>query len=159
MARTRHRAYGTFAILLAGAILLSVSPAADAGVRALPVAAAPMRPGEVISAKHLRLREFHTTARSLEGIATSESQLIGKQLRRRLRPGYPISLAAIGDVVVVKRGGRLMGIFTQDGLEVLSPLIALEDGTVGATISGRNPETNVIVTGVVDAGGLLRVSP
>ena len=103
-------------------------------VRSLPVPTATIYPGEVIEADHLTSRRFQTTPQSLSGVATEEEQIIGKETRRRLIAGRPISLAALAKPVTIRRGAPGVAFYREDGFSISTPVIALEDGSSGDII-------------------------
>jgi flagella basal body P-ring formation protein FlgA len=129
----------------------------NGSVRSLPVPAATIYPGEVIDADDLTSRRFQTTPQSLSGIATDEEQVIGKETRRRLIAGRPISLAALTKPVTIRRGAPGIAFYREDGFSISTPVIALEDGSSGDIIDVRATANGSVIQVEVKSNGELAV--
>ena len=128
-----------------------------AEVRELPVPAQTISPRQVVKDGDLTYRKFRTTEASIRGIALDMGQIVGLQARRRLVPGRPVPLAALGKAILVERGKRTSAFFEIDGLSIRANLITLEEGSAGDVISARNLETGTAVRATVSPDGTLRV--
>ncbi len=138
-------------------VLVGVASAMASEVRDLPVPVATIYPDSVIASRDLRLRTFKTSPGSLTGIAVSLTEIAGKQARRRLVAGKPIPVAALAEPQVVRKGEQVSAVFTEEGLSIIATVSALENGSAGDTIRARNAATGVIVSGVVQLDGTVRV--
>jgi flagella basal body P-ring formation protein FlgA len=140
--------------------LLAAQPAMAAdntSVRSLPVPTATIYPGQVIDADDLTTRRFQTTPQSLSGVATEEDQIVGKETRRRLIAGRPISLALLTKPVAIRRGAPGVAFYREDGFSISTPVIALEDGSSGDIIQARATATGAVIQVEVQANGELAV--
>ncbi len=140
--------------------ILAAAPALagqDTAVRSLPVPVTTIYPGQVIEADLLTSRRFQTTPQSLSGIATDEEQIVGKESRRRLIAGRPISLAVLSRPVAIRRGAAGIALYREDGFSISTPVIALEDGSPGDIIDVRTAATGAIIRVEVTAAGELAV--
>jgi flagella basal body P-ring formation protein FlgA len=149
------------AILLACVCGSLATPRAVSGetgsIRSLPVPTTTIYPGEVIEADHLTSRKFQTTAQSLSGIATDEQQILGKETRRRLIAGRPVSLAALTKPVTIRRGAAGIAFYREDGFSISTPVIALEDGSSGDIINVRATANGSVIQVEVRSNGELAV--
>lgn len=81
----------------------------------------------------------------------------GRVARKTLLPGMPIPVAALSTRKVVRNGGQVRLLFREGELTITSTGDALQDGAAGETIRCRNTSSGVIVTGVVQADGSVRI--
>jgi len=143
------------AILAAASV---VAASEEPSIRTLPVPIDTILPGEVISADRLTERQFKTTPRSLAGVATRSLEVVGRETRRRLLAGLPISLAGLGTPYAVKRGAVSFAIYRGDGFSISTEIILLSDGVEGEIISARSTDTGAIIKVEVLPGGELQVA-
>jgi len=126
-------------------------------VRSLPVPRETMFPGDVITPERLTERQFQTTDRSVQGVATDASEILGKETRRRLVAGMPIALSGLGIPLVVRRGAGAVAYYREDGFSISTAVIALADGAEGDVIDVRAVETGTTLKAEVLPGGELAV--
>lgn len=131
--------------------------ARESSIRALPVPRETIYPGEVVTLQRLTDRQFMTTPQSLVGVATSVGEVVGKETRRRLPAGRPISLAGLGAHLAIKRGTPAVASFRDEGFSISTQVIALADGAEGDIIDARAVETGAIIKVQVLQGGELVV--
>jgi flagella basal body P-ring formation protein FlgA len=124
----------------------------------LPVPKATIYPGEVISENLLMDRAFiaHTVARG--SVFDAHEGLVGKVARRTLLPGQPIPVNAIRDAYLVNQGKNALVVFETGGLTITSQATALQNGSLGETISLRNNDSGVVIRGTVASNGTVRLS-
>jgi flagellar basal body P-ring formation protein FlgA len=91
------------------------------------------------------------------GDIAGRNVIIGKMARRTLLPGQPIALSDIGNPRLVVNGGSVTLCFTEGGLTISASGAAQQDGSEGELIRVRNTDSGVIVSGVVQADGSVRV--
>ena len=143
------------------ALLLLLAPAAagasEPEVIALPVPRATIYPGDTISADGLYDRMFVARSVARATVLESQSALVGRVARRTLLPNQPIALNAIRDAHVITQGKQAFLVFKADGLTITSAAVALQNGGVGDTISARNLDSGIIIRGMVQADGTIRV--
>lgn len=147
-----------FAVFLMLGASASASGANEGtGVRALPVPASDIAAGQVIKSTDLTERRFHTTSRSLSGIATNSSEIEGKEARRKLQAGKPIPLSSLTRPISVRRGMKVAASYEEAGLFISTQLVALEDGGKGDIISLRNAATGAVVSAEIRDDGAIAV--
>lgn len=144
---------GLAAVLL---ILASVR-CAVAEEKRLPVPAVSIRAGELIRDDMITERAF---APSLLGVAMfieGRQILVGRMARRALLPGQPIPSNAVEDPWTVARGAQVKVVVEDSGLSIVTYGSAMQSGAPGALIPVRNTDTGVIIRGVVQPDGTVKV--
>ncbi len=130
--------------------------ASDAGGTAwFPVVKLTVYPGDTITADMVTFKE----AGSISGpgaAVTDKESLIGKVARRALLPGLPIPKNAIREPYVVLQGKTIPLIFQSGNITITGIALALESGGSGEVISARNPDSGVVIRGVIQTDGSLR---
>jgi flagella basal body P-ring formation protein FlgA len=144
--------------LIAGIALQTSTRIALAELRDLPVPAKSIEAGTVIVPEMIVLRKFRTTHRSMEGVAASARDMIGKESRWRLQEGKPIPLRAVQAATLVRRGSTVLVSFQEGGLAITAKVRALRDGKEGDVIETRNGETGAIIRALVLPDGTLSVA-
>ena len=144
-----------FSLLAAWLGLCSLGPAQAAPEAImLPVPAVTLYPGDVISDAHLVDRAFRSAARvSID----NRLAIVGKVARRTLLPGQPIPLNAVDDAKVVRRGVPTQVVFRESDLVITGIVEPMASGSVNEMVKARNPDTGLMVVGVVQADGTIRV--
>ncbi len=136
--------------------LLPANPAlADGAAAPLPVPKQTIYPGDIITGDMLTSKP----AEQIKGVGaleTDEESLIGKTARRTLLPGQPIPKVAVRDSYVVLRGKTVPLIFQSGTVIITGVALALELGSAGEMISARNPDSGVVIRGIVQPDGSLR---
>jgi flagellar basal body P-ring formation protein FlgA len=87
---------------------------------------------------------------------TDSEALIGKTARRTLLPGQPIPKQAIRDPYLVLQGKNVTVMFQEGTIIITGIALALESGSAGDLISARNPDSGIVIRGVVQSDGVLR---
>ncbi len=144
------------AALLAAALgLLATGPVqANPAAVTLPVPAVTLYPGDVIADVHLVDRAFRVAGRVA---VDNRLALVGKVVRRTLLPGQPIPLNAVDDPKVVRRGVPTQVVFRESDLVITGIVEPMASASVNEMVKARNPDTGLIVVGVVQADGTIRV--
>lgn len=136
-----------------GFVAIGPAQAAPEGI-VLPVPAVTLYPGDIISDGHLVDRAFRIAARvSIE----NRLAVVGKVARRTLLPGQPIPLNAVDDPKVVRRGVPTQVVFRESDLVITGIVEPMASASVNEMVKARNPDTGLIVVGVVQADGTIRV--
>jgi flagella basal body P-ring formation protein FlgA len=136
-------------------LLLSGSSGADEAAAPLPVAKRIIYPGDTITQDMLTMKP----AEQIKGVgllATDVESLIGKTARRTLLPGQPIPRVAIREAYVVLQGKTVPVVFHSGTVTINGIAVALESGGAGEMISARNPDSGLVIRGVVQPDGSLR---
>ena len=120
----------------------------------LPVPAVTLYPGDVITDAHLVDRAFRVAARvSID----NRLAIVGKVARRTLLPGQPIPLNAVDDPKVVRRGVPTQVVFRESDLVITGIVEPMASASVNEMVKARNPDTGLMVVGIVQADGTIRV--
>lgn len=80
---------------------------------------------------------------------TDPSELEGREARRRLAAGRPVSRADLAEARLVRRGETVTAVFAVPGLELVGLATALEDGALGEPVRLVNPESRRTFRGLV----------
>ena len=140
------------ALLAFAAPLFAQSPTID-----LPVPRVTVRPGDIITAEQLTPRAFIAHSVSHATTFTDQASLVGKVARQTLRPGYPVAINAVREPFLVNAGKAASVVFETGGLSISMSAIALDSGSAGDFVKLRNPDSGVIIQGVVDQSGTVRL--
>jgi flagellar basal body P-ring formation protein FlgA len=143
--------------LAAALLVFAYARAAIGEERRLPVPAVTIRPGEMIKDEMITERAF---APNLLGVALfieGRQILVGRMARRTLLPGQPIPTNAVEDFWTVARGTTVKVIVEDSGLSIVTYGSALQSGTAGALITLRNVDTGVIIRGIIQPDGTIKV--
>ncbi len=144
------------AAIAAGVALFSSCNFARGEEFAIPTPKSVIYPGDIIQDDML-VDTPSEDAPSRAGDVTARNAIIGKMARRTLLPGQPIAPSDIGNPRLVVNGGPVTLCFTEGGLTISTSGAAQQDGTEGELIRVRNTDSGVIVSGVVQADGSVRV--
>jgi len=143
--------------LAAVLLILASARLAVAEEKRLPVPAVSIRAGELIRDDMITERAF---APSLLGVAMfieGRQVLVGRMARRALLPGQPIPSNAVEDPWTVARGAQVKVVVEDSGLSIVTYGAAMQSGAAGALIPVRNTDTGVIIRGVVQPDGTVKV--
>lgn len=147
-----------FGLGIVVALLLALAPlGAIAATLDLPVPRTTIYPGDTISADQIMDRAFlaHTVTRST--VFDSREALIGKVARHRLLPGQPVPVNAIREAYLVNIGKASLVTFEVGGLNITMHAVAMDNGAVGDVVKLRNPDSGVIIQGIVGRDGTVRL--
>jgi flagella basal body P-ring formation protein FlgA len=92
------------------------------------------------------------------GAIWERADLVGKVARRTLLPGRPIPSIAVEEPRAVSTGGQVQLVYQQDGLIIVTTAQALQNGYVGQMVQVRNLDSGLVVSGVIQPDGAVRVS-
>ena len=123
----------------------------------LPVPAVVIYPGEIIRDNLLVDSALNLPAMVVGRVIDSRAALVGKVARQTLLPGKAIPTIAVNDPKVVLVGTQVRVIFQEGGLIITTYAQALQAGGVGEVIKLRNPESGLVLSGMVQADGTVRV--
>ncbi len=125
------------------------------GTAVYPVLKLMVYSGDTITEEMVAMK----TAAQLGGlgpIVTDRRSLIGKAARRTLLPGQPIPRNALREPYAVLQGRTVPLIFQSGNITITGLALALESGSAGEVISARNPDSGVVIRGLIQADGSLR---
>ncbi|MCK1720800.1 flagellar basal body P-ring formation chaperone FlgA [Bradyrhizobium sp. 141] len=143
--------------LAAVLLILASARLAAAEEKRLPVPAVSIRAGELIRDDMITERAF---APSLLGVAMfieGRQVLVGRMARRALLPGQPIPTNSVEDPWTVARGAQVKVVVEDSGLSIVTYGAAMQSGAAGALIPVRNTDTGVIIRGIVQPDGTVKV--
>ena len=141
----------------AALLLASPAQAADADEIPLPVPTVTIYPGDVIEDDKVSDRLFIARTVTRGTVVESRSAVVGKVARRTLLPRQPIPINATRDPYAIAQGKTALLVFQSDGLTITSTAVALQNGGIGESISARNADSGIIIRGIVQADGTIRV--
>ncbi|WP_181769567.1 flagellar basal body P-ring formation chaperone FlgA [Bradyrhizobium sp. UNPA324] len=144
---------GLAAVLL---ILASVR-LAGAEEKRLPVPAVSIRAGELIRDDMITERAFAPNLLGVAMFIEGRQVLVGRMARRALLPGQPIPSNAVEDPWTVARGAMVKVVVEDSGLSIVTYGSAMQSGAAGALIPVRNTDTGVVIRGVVQPDGTVKV--
>jgi flagellar basal body P-ring formation protein FlgA len=144
-----------FAALLAAAA--PVAPAAWAQ-QSIPVAAVTIYPGEIIRDAMLTEHDMPDNFAGQGATVLDRTALIGKAVRRTLLPGLPIPITAIGEPKIITVGAMVRVTYQDGDLMITTYAAALQAGAVGDTITVRNAESGLTISGVIERDGSIRIA-
>jgi flagella basal body P-ring formation protein FlgA len=147
-------------LLLLGTVIALCLPAAAfaydvGGAAAFPALKVTAYPGDVITAEMVVLVPAGHQS-GIGGIVTDKESVIGKMARRPLLPGQPIPRNALREPYAVQQGKSVSIVFQSGSITISGVALAMESGSTGEMISARNPDSGVVVRGVVQPDGSLR---
>ncbi|MGJ0391824.1 MAG: flagellar basal body P-ring formation chaperone FlgA [Methylocystis sp.] len=126
--------------------------------RVVPTARITIYPGDRIDESMLEDVEVSLDSTSQKGVIESRNELVGKVARRTLLPGQAIPSIAVENPRLVKIGAQVKIMFSEDGLVITALGMALQAGSVGDLVRVRNQDSGLMVNGVVQSDGTIRVS-
>jgi flagella basal body P-ring formation protein FlgA len=141
----------------AALVVLAFARAAVAEERRLPVPAVTIHPGDVIKDEMITERGFAPNLLGVAQFIEARPTLVGRMARRTLLPGHPIPSNAVEDPWTIARGTIVKVIVEDSGLSIVTYGSAMQSGAAGAIIQVRNSDTGVIIRGVVQPDGSIKV--
>ncbi len=144
-------------VLLWGSLQGALAEEAHSSIRSLPVPMTTIYPGELVTSDKMTSRQFRTTPISLNGIVLDSAEVIGKEARRRLVAGKPISLSSLAAPILIQKGHSAVATYQENGLSISTPATALQDGSAGDIIKVRTAETGAVMEVEVSEDGSLLV--
>lgn len=143
------------------AIVLSLAPAAIARAEtvaiAIPVPIVSILPGDRVAAELIGERRIIASSGIARTHFLARDAIVGKVARRVLPAGAAIPLNALREPYLVKDGQSVAIVFAAGGLSMTGTGVALQPGTAGELVSVRNADTGIVIRGVVEADGSVRV--
>jgi flagellar basal body P-ring formation protein FlgA len=141
-----------------GAVALLMATMSLAASSSFPAPRAVIYPGDRIDDSMLEDLSLSTQNGADRGFIEARTQVVGKIARRTLLPGQPIPAAAIDNPRLINIGTAVKIVFSEDGLVITAVGMALQAGGVGDLIRVRNQDSGLMVSGVIQADGSIRVS-
>jgi len=124
----------------------------------IPVAAATIYPGEVITRGMLRMRPVPKGYFARGGFVADAGRIIGKMARRTLVRGRAIAANALREPFAVRSGKAVRVVYRARGVVISALGTALQSASDGEPVAVRNVDSGRIVHGVAHKGGVVVVS-
>jgi flagellar basal body P-ring formation protein FlgA len=118
----------------------------------------PAARGARITAADVEVQE-RVVGGSGDSYLTEVAQLERHTLKRPLGVGAPLTVDALIEDVLVKRGQAVTLLASASGVEVRAPGRAMSDGHASSRVKVQNLNTLRIVEGTVESADVIRVSP
>jgi len=138
-------------------LVLVSARVAVAEEKRLPVPAVSIRAGELIRDDMITERSFAPTVLGVAMFIEARQVLVGRMARRALLPGQPIPSNSVEDPWTIARGAMVKVVVEDSGLSIVTYGSAMQSGAAGALIPVRNTDTGVIIRGIVQADGTVKV--
>lgn len=103
-------------------------------------------------------RRRQDLAAAAPGALTDPAQALGRKLRYPLGPGAVLNAGVLEATPVVRRGQSVTIVSGTGGIEVRARGEALGDGGPGQSVRVRNHQTGRVLSGTIEAPGLVRVA-
>ena len=145
------------AIVLASLIAAAIPAFGADDAEHLPIAAVTIYPGQTISDDMLADREYPAGTLERYPMFADRASLVGKVAKRTLIAGKPIANNAISQPDVIARGTIVQATYRTAEVEITTPVLALQAGSLNSVIQVRNVDTGKVITGIVQADGSVRV--
>ncbi len=141
-----------FRALVVGASL-ATSTWTSARAQDIAVPIATIYPGDLIAPGMLT----DTDTDAQDGTFLPRDALVGRTARRTLLPGKPVPAGAVGDTRLVKTGANVEISYVAGGLSIRTRGVAMQNGSVGETVSVRNAQTGHLLSGTIASDGSVRI--
>jgi len=143
------------ALQMAVFALLAAAAPALAQSHGLPVPAQVIYPGDrIVDAMLVDSPDF---AAPQPNALSERAEIVGKAARRTLLPGRPIPPGAVEEARVVSVGGLVSLVYEADGIAIATTGQAMQNGFAGQAVQARNLDSGVVVIGVVQPDGSIRL--
>lgn len=139
----------------AGQFCAASSLAAEA---IIPTPRITIYPGDRLDDSVLDDMEAPLDAGARRGVVESRKDLVGKIARRTLLPGQPIPTIGVDNPRLITIGTLVKIVFSEDGLTITALGMAMQAGAAGDLIRVRNQDSNLVVVGVVQPDGTVKVN-
>lgn len=124
----------------------------------IPLPAVTVYPGDIVTRELLTERTVRARRSLKQSYFSSQENLVGKVAVRVLPAGKAIPLNAVREPYIVKKGELVTLRFGRANLSIMGLGLALQPGLEGDVISLKNPDTEVVIRGVVRADGSVDIA-
>lgn len=124
--------------------------------RVMPIAAKPLKRGEIVAAGDVRLSRVNGTSAGSDALEQI-GDVVGRVLLRDVGQGEMFSTRAVKVPPTIESGARVTMIFRRGRLEATARGVALEDGAEGQEIGVRNEGSKKVVRARVQDAGIVVV--
>lgn len=123
----------------------------------LPVAARPLRKGDVIGADDITMARLNVQSLPKD-VASDEENLIGLETEREIAVGEVFRRNKLVLPPVVEKGATVMLVYNKGALTATATGVALAAAGTGETVKIKNASSKKVVNGTVVEAGLVRVN-
>lgn len=131
--------------------------AAKAAELDMPVPVTVVYPGQNILERGISTSAFIVKDDKIDLFALDEAMLAGLVAKRTLLPGKAIRMTDVKLPDLVKAGAQVTLVYREAGLVITGLGTALLAGAEGDLVKVRNRDSGIIVSGVVDSDGTIRI--
>lgn len=124
--------------------------------RLVPVAAAPVKRGDVITGATIEMKKVNGTSMSKD-VLENIGDIVGHAVTRDIGQGEVFRQGAVVVPPVIRAGSRVTLVFREGGLEATATGTATESGIVGQEIKVQNETSRRLVVGKVVEPGIVAV--
>ncbi|MEP7247330.1 MAG: flagellar basal body P-ring formation chaperone FlgA, partial [Gammaproteobacteria bacterium] len=103
--------------------------------------------------------QTRVVAGTSDGYLTSVAELSGRTVKRPLGAGTELTVDAMADIPLIKRGQQVTLLAAVGGLEVRAAGLAMSDAPAAGRVKVQNLSSNRIVEGVVETADVIRITP
>ncbi|MCE7026702.1 flagellar basal body P-ring formation chaperone FlgA [Jiella avicenniae] len=139
-----------------GLAIFFAGPSAAAELT-LPVPSAIVYPGQPIVERGLSTGDFIVKDDKVGLFVLEEKMLEGMVAKRTLLPGNAIRVTDISLPDLVTAGSQVTLVYREQGLFITGLGTALRSGAQGDAVTARNIDSGIVVSGVVEADGTIRI--
>ena len=123
----------------------------------LPVAARTIYPRDIVAPDMLEMRQASPQTIASGLYVEGQSEAIGKVAHQTLLKGAYIPAQALEVAKLVVNGGQVRILFKAGDIVIVAYGSAMQDGALGELIRARNSDSGLIISGVVQQDGSVRV--
>lgn len=123
----------------------------------LPVPAAVVYPGQSVVDRGISYKAYIVKDEKITLYVIEDDMLAGQVARRTLLPGKPILLSDLKAPDLVRAGAAVTLVFREGGLVITGLGTALRSAAEGEMVRVRNADSGVVVSGIVEPDGSVRI--
>jgi flagella basal body P-ring formation protein FlgA len=153
--RATHIVIRSITTLTLASAMCSVATAEEPGHFPVPVTA--IYPGDLIREEMIIDRAFTPNMPGAAAFVGERALAVGHIARRTLIPGQLIPINALEEQKVVTRGNVVKVVVEDGSLSIVTYASSLQSGSPGSLIQLRNLDTGVIIRGIVQSDGSVRI--
>jgi flagella basal body P-ring formation protein FlgA len=122
-----------------------------------PVPATAIYPGDLIKEEMIIDRAFAPNMPGAAAFVSERPMAVGRIARRTLLPGQLIPINALEEQKIVTRGNVVKVVVEDGDLSIITYGSSLQSGSAGSLIQLRNLDTGVIIRGIIQPDGSVRI--
>lgn len=135
----------------------TATPALATNTVEVPVINRAMEMGEILGPQDLSVKTMELSHLPRGAVLTT-ADLLGLELLRNMRAGYPVRADQVRTPPEMRRGETVLIEFKLPGIQLQAQGEAMEDGHKGQEIKVLNKASNKVITASVDGDGKVTVT-